>query len=280
MMMKMTNLYQIRCYLWDDVPNWGDQLGFDLLKHFLSRHSDVVEHDLLIVPTNKIKEANIIGLGSTLGHVPHDWSGVIAGSGFLKDSNELQCYPYANIVGVRGYCSNYRVATWQDPNRVYGDPGLITPHLLNNCYSPYYDIGIIPHWSDTALKYDSRFYGPWTTKLINPFQSWRQVVADITNCKKIVTSSLHGTVIADAYGIPRRIVPAWSMIHNPSEGGMFKFKDYMSVLEMEYKPEILERADQNRIEKIQGDILSMYITLPHILDEHFKKDITIPDASV
>jgi pyruvyltransferase len=248
---------KIKVYVWDDVPNWGDQLGFHLFKHFLGH--------LNVQQVNKIGNADIVGIGSTISHIPSDWSGVIAGSGLLKPRQWKT--PNARIVGVRGKL------TMANSNNLHpgfvGDPALITPDVINPEFAPYYDkdphgradIGVLPHWSDTALKYDSRFLGPWKTKLISPFQHPYDVIRQIMSCDKLVTSSLHGTIIADAYGIPRRIVPSWTMLNSPYEGGMFKFEDYMSALDMSYHPEVLEKADQTTVAKVQNDIFNVYLEL-------------------
>jgi pyruvyltransferase len=53
-------------------------------------------------------------------------------------------------------------------------------------------------------------------------------VREITSCEFILSSSLHGLVVADSYGIPNQWVePAAEDIHNT-----FKFYDYYSALEL------------------------------------------------
>lgn len=251
----------LNVYVWQDVPNWGDQLGLYLIQYYVS-------HKYETHAVDDIKKADIIGLGSTLHHIPEGWKGIIAGTGRISNEKPVGLLPSPIILGVRGYYSLDRPIIGLE-NGVFGDPGLITSRIITGSFQEPADIGIIPHWSDTALKYDSRFYGPWTTKFINPFRTIWEVIWDIMVCKKIVTSSLHGAVIADAYGIPRRIVPARSMLANPHEGGMFKFKDYMSALDMPYVPEVLDRPDQDRVTQVQDDILAMYKSLPDILDANY-----------
>ncbi len=41
-------------------------------------------------------------------------------------------------------------------------------------------------------------------------------------CDEIISSSLHGIVIAEAYGIPCK----WILYGNEIEGGEFKYQDY------------------------------------------------------
>ena len=51
-------------------------------------------------------------------------------------------------------------------------------------------------------------------------QSWQTMVRNMTNCQMIASSSLHGVILADAFGIPRR----W--IHRNTNILPFKFYDY------------------------------------------------------
>ena len=53
-----------------------------------------------------------------------------------------------------------------------------------------------------------------------------RVVREIAAADAVVTTSLHGLVTADAFGIPA----TWTMLEPPLSGGAFKFHDYESVL--------------------------------------------------
>ena len=57
--------------------------------------------------------------------------------------------------------------------------------------------------------------------LINPTWLWTKVVDYICSCKIILSSSLHGLIISDAYKIPN----IWLNEYSLNEG-TFKFKDY------------------------------------------------------
>jgi hypothetical protein len=48
------------------------------------------------------------------------------------------------------------------------------------------------------------------------------VVEAITACHAILSSSLHGLIVAEAYGVPA----AWMTITDKVKGGGFKFCDY------------------------------------------------------
>jgi hypothetical protein len=52
------------------------------------------------------------------------------------------------------------------------------------------------------------------------------VVREIAACAAVLTTSLHGLIVADAYGIPA----VWSTLAPDLIGGTFKFHDYESVV--------------------------------------------------
>ena len=52
------------------------------------------------------------------------------------------------------------------------------------------------------------------------------VCRDISGCERILSSSLHGLIIADSFSIPNRRIG----FYNNLKGGDFKFEDYASAL--------------------------------------------------
>jgi hypothetical protein len=68
------------------------------------------------------------------------------------------------------------------------------------------------------------------------------VVKAISECKLILSQSLHGLIVADALGIPNVwIEPSSKMI-----GGEFKFHDYFSTIECVKVPVSLDDARQGQ----------------------------------
>ena len=54
------------------------------------------------------------------------------------------------------------------------------------------------------------------------FNNWKDVIDQITACDYIASSSLHGIILADAYGIPN----VWIQLSNRIRGNGFKYRDY------------------------------------------------------
>jgi pyruvyltransferase len=106
---------------------------------------------------------------------------------------------------------------------IYGDPALLMPLFYNPTFEEKkHEIGIIPHWSDFEL-YHSLYKDKY--KIINPLSPVKEVIKDIVSCEKIASSSLHGLILSDAYGIPSQ----WLYNKRGMVGSKFKFYDYFST---------------------------------------------------
>ena len=202
-----------RAYWWRDQPNWGDRLNWTIL-HKLGHDpqwADPLHADLVL-------------MGSILEHIPPVFTGTVCGAGKLHEDS-LPDLSRARVLAVRGKLTAKGVRG-NLRNVALGDPALLLP-LWFRSRPAIHELGIIPHWTDKTLW--PRFkYG----HLIDPTAHPEQVVQDITSCRRIISSSLHGLVVADAFGIPRRaeLFPdANSRSHH--EGGDFKFRDYATLFD-------------------------------------------------
>lgn len=94
-------------------------------------------------------------------------------------------------------------------------------------------MGFIPHYIDYNLPHVIRFREEHPEILFIKFEgytSWQDVIEQINSCQSIVSSSLHGLIVSDAYRIPNvRIVLSDNIV-----GGDFKYKDYMAGVGREY----------------------------------------------
>ena len=63
-------------------------------------------------------------------------------------------------------------------------------------------------------------------RVIDVHQEAAAAVREIAACGTIITTSLHGLVTADSFGIPA----VWTTLDPPLEGGDFKFHDYEAAL--------------------------------------------------
>lgn len=97
---------------------------------------------------------------------------------------------------------------------VFGDPGLLVPRLLGveRALEPSVRLVSLPNLRDAAVWKEREGY-------VNPCTSYLDVITGIANSERVVTSSLHGLVIAESLGVPVSLVRS-------REEAAFKYEDY------------------------------------------------------
>lgn len=235
----------MKTYYWRGKKNFGDLLTPLLINHFCHLPTEWVSPE----------DSHLVMVGSLLEHLPWTYRGVIAGCGVLHEGSDL-AFPYANILAVRGPLTASKIK-YRQSIKVFADPGLIADELIPN-QDKEYNLGIIPHWSDKTLEVNPLFlkYDP---KIIRVTDDPLIVIAQIAKCKKIVSSSLHGIILADAFGIPRRIeMPPRALTHSHQEGGYFKWLDYSASIEVKFQVGITQEVDRYKIEEKQNELFDVF----------------------
>jgi pyruvyltransferase len=123
-----------------------------------------------------------------------------------------------------------------DCPKVMGDPALLVPHVFDIPQSPREDLGFVPHWSQVERfrnAFGSRTnHAGMRVKIIDLTANCAAVMDEISRCRYVISSSLHGVIVADALGIPALPVVFEKPLHNDP----FKFHDYMNSTDREYSP--------------------------------------------
>lgn len=241
----------MKLYYWKDRKNFGDLLSPLLIKKF-------IREDCEWAPARD-PELEMVMVGSILEHLPWYFRGIILGSGKLHENSAINL-ELAHVLAVRGPLT----AKSFEQKVVMADPGLIADELVGY-QEKEYEIGIIPHWSDKGLATDPRF-AKYKPRIIDVAGEPLYVIREIGRCKKIISSSLHGIVVADAFGIPRRIEIAPRMLtHSHQEGGLFKWEDYSASLNMSLKIGVTEEADRNKVTELQHELFDTFQEVISIL---------------
>lgn len=231
----------MKTYYWTGKKNFGDLLTPLLLKKFGKLESELVPPE----------QSELVMVGSILEHLPKDYEGYIFGSGKLHEK-KLDL-PRAKVISLRGPLT----AKDFKGNFTLGDPALLADELVP-IQEKKYNLGIVPHWTDTSLEFRKEFL-PFKPKIIRVSQDPLEVIAQIGQCKKIVSSSLHGIILADAFGIPRRIEISPSVLEFTfREGGLFKWMDYSLSLNMELKIGVTQEVDKNLIIDKQHELFDLF----------------------
>ncbi len=202
----------VPAFWWDGHPNFGDALTPWLLPRY----------GLLPVHRSPSR-AELAGAGSIIEFLPADYSGAIWGSGLIRDHEYP--LPRARVLAVRGHLTRERIGAADDV--ALGDPGLLVARWVRRPRRRW-DVGLVPHGhhrahADFLALAESEGL---SVRIIDVHQSAPGAVRDIAACGAIVTTSLHGLVTADAFGIPA----VWTLLAPPLEGGDFKFRDYESAV--------------------------------------------------
>jgi len=218
----------VSAFWWSLVSNWGDKLSPLLLQRF-------ARIDVTWAPAN---EADIVCVGSILGNlVKPDYTGVILGSGKLFEEGVVP--PLAYVLALRGPLT----ARGVPGTFALGDPGLLADELVTVTEKTR-DLGLVPHWSDNRLARDPRF-SQYNPVIIYSDGDPLDIIRTIGSCKKIISSSLHGLILADAFNIPRRFEAsaAWGR-----EGGDFKVRDHNAALGLPFEVGVTQQANSNRVD--------------------------------
>jgi pyruvyltransferase len=240
----------VKAYWWKEVPNFGDRIAPLLLEHFAD----------LKVEWDTISHAQVASVGSILEHIPPLWDGYILGSGKLFEFSRLHLHTKtATVLAIRGPLSARGIAG----SYALGDPGVLADELVG-IQPKQWDLGIIPHWQDKELasKFQALIKAPNTIKVINPSDDPLTVLRQIGACRRIVTSSLHGMIVADAFGIPRRVEICPAMA---KDGGDFKFRDYSASIQTPWETGKMREASRFRVEDVKFAVYDAYRELGKVL---------------
>ncbi len=194
--------------------NFGDDINFSFLKELTGK-----QHKKYNKKDNKI---NYSFIGSILFDEWIDDFTEIWGSGFLY-KHKLKNKPH-KIYAVRGPKTRDQLLDLNiDCPEVYGDPALLFPYY----YQPYvmkkYKLGIIPHHSHIKSDILNKFKDNEDILIIDftKYNDWKDIIKEIVECEFIVSESLHGLIISEAYRIPN----IWISI-GKNIGENFKFEDF------------------------------------------------------
>lgn len=151
-------------------------------------------------------------------------------AGFIRysDTKEIPLRNHLHTASVRGMLSKKRIEQilGKQIDCTLGDAGLLAADLLKEKTTKKYRLGIIPHQREIGEKEWDHLHDTVSDSILldvtaDPMETLKRMAA----CECIVSSSLHGLIIADSFGIPNRRV----VLTDRLAGDGFKFDDYYSA---------------------------------------------------
>lgn len=205
-----------------ESKNFGDALNISLVQYLSGRQ---VFPSRFLESTPQKEAASYAVIGSVC-----QWSrpqSVIWGGGFINlEFQHTKFVKPDKVLAVRGPLSRsiYQVNNVDCPD-CYGDPALLMPLIYDPKIEPVYAYGIIAHYVDWESDWVNQYRDDDTVLIINIMISdnYELFVKQLKSCLRIVTSSLHGLILAQAYGVPVCLVKLSEHV----AGGEFKFADYL-----------------------------------------------------
>lgn len=192
-----------------------------------------------------------VTIGSILTHVNHKC--IVWGSGIISKEYPIK---KAIFLAVRGPQTRKKLlnAGYEVPE-IYGDPALLLPRFFNPKVEKKYKYGVVPHYNDYKLV-SNWFQDNPHIHLIDMMTTDVELkTIEFLQCERIVSSSLHGIIVAHTYSIPA----VWQKFSNNVFGDDIKFQDYLESVDIAfYKPGIQEVCYS------EFELEQLFITFPSV----------------
>lgn len=162
-------------------------------------------------------QKGLFAIGSILDY--SNYKTLIWGSGFREYESS---FSGGKVYAVRGKLSLSKIPTKAKVGDVaLGDPALLLPLIYRPKSEKKYNVSIVPHF----VEYDffKEKYGEKYNIIDVRTNNVESVIDEIVNSKYILSSSLHGLIVAHAYA-----TPALWIKHGWINSSDYKFKDYFS----------------------------------------------------
>lgn len=256
----------IIAFWWKGIENnWGDALNPILIESMTGK-KPIVSTEVFNIKKNTV----YCVIGSILEASSED-NLVVWGSGFITSNSKFKVKP-KEICAVRGprtrelilkngiYCP-----------KVYGDPAILYSCFYKPKVEKKYKLGIIPHYVDQDNTLLNMFKNESSVLIIDILSGINNVIDDICSCEMVASSSLHGIIAADSYGIPS----IWIEFSKKITGDGFKFYDYFESVGRENEVPltitqsitIKEIINYHKDYKLELDIDKLVDSCPFISNE-------------
>lgn len=178
----------------------------------------------------------------------------IWGTGFVRYKNQDTSFYRKNIkfAAVRGELSKVRVEKilGKELNIPTGDAGILASYLLKETIMKRYNVGIIAHYKEQDEPVFQKLVEFYPKSLfIDVRHTPDTVIRQIASCECIISSSLHGLIIADSLRIPNIHIK----VSDKLLGDGFKFDDYYSAYNLKHLVINLNKENMPTLEWVKDN---------------------------
>lgn len=193
-----------------------------------------------------------VTVGSILTHVNHKC--IVWGSGIISKE-----YPVkkAKFLAVRGpQTRKFLLEAGYEVPEIYGDPALLLPRYFAPKITKKYKYGLIPHYDDFKVVSNWFQNNPEIHLIDMMTTDVESKTIEFLQCKKIISSSLHGIIVAHAYGIPA----VWQKFSDKVFGDDIKYQDYLESVNLEFYIPAIQEKEYSLSQ--MNDLFIKYPSLP------------------
>lgn len=192
--------------------NIGDTLTPHIINHF--------RPDIEIERAGPQHTGKLLAVGSIMKHVKA--GDTVFGTGIMRKTDRFPQSKDVRFLAVRGPLTReILIKSGGTVPEVYGDPALLLPLMYSPVYKKTHKVGYVPHYVDKDIVTKNVSFRD-ENLFIDVALPWRKFIDKVLACEYIISSSLHGIIIANAYGIPAQ----WVEYSDKVIGQGFKFRDY------------------------------------------------------
>ncbi len=212
----------IPLYYWEDrmgscYKNFGDVLSEKIVERLVGHPINTTFNPSF---SKHYQTCKLLALGSILHKAENGdiiWGSGINGKHLDPQDKRFYRFHALDVRACRGPLTRkFLLNLGVDCPEVYGDPGLLLPLLFPEFTKnsrPQKDYIILPHWSDQEMFQDDPHF-------VSITEDWQEILRQILDSQLVISSSLHGIIAAEAFGVPARYIKVSN--HEP----LFKYIDY------------------------------------------------------
>lgn len=256
---------ELPLYYWQqkEFVNFGDYLSVKIVER-------IVDNPVTIYRKNGHPKKKLLALGSILYFA--NTGDVLWGTGSNNKHPKKTSYEFTNldVRAVRGPLT--RAFLQEQFNiecpEIYGDPALLFPYLFPEFKKkthPRYRYIVIPHVYEKDLF-------PKADHIVLPTDPWNKIIEKILDSEFVISGSLHGVILAEAYHIPAKY------IRLSEKEPLFKYQDYYLSTgrsEFSFATTIEEALEMGGEPPIDFDPIPLYEAFPFEFwpESLFKKNL-------